>query len=253
MAQIDVQVLEKITNRLKKGDYGIDEVIRLAVKVDGKEIEPVLNDVVVFPSKSATLMEHVLRIDNKDVWHDNSDGVIVSTPTGSTAYSMSAGGPMVLQKSQVFVIVSVNSVDNTRRPLIVPNESRIEISDILSRFHCEVVLDGGRRVGIKKTLECNKHNYPAKLVRLIGEDSATSVIAKKVKLAEDLLDMPPSAKLILKILEYEGAMGQKDLSSKTLLPERTIRLSLGHLLNRGYVKKKTSLRDARQRIYELKI
>jgi len=48
-------------------------------------------------------------------------------------------------------------------------------------------------------------------------------------------------------------MGQKDLSSKTLLPERTIRLSLGHLLNRGYVKKKTSLRDARQRIYELKI
>lgn len=253
LAQIDVQDLETITHRLKKGDYSIDEVIRLAVKVDEKEIEPVLNDVVVFPSRSATLMEHVLRIDNKDVWHDNSDGVIVSTPTGSTAYSMSAGGPMVLQKSQVFVIVSVNSVDNTRRPLIVPNESRIEISDILSRFHCEVVLDGGRRVGIKKTLECNKHNYPAKLVRLIGEDSATSLIAKKVKLAEDLLDMPPSAKLILKILEYEGAMGQKDLSSKTLLPERTIRLSLGHLLNRGYVKKKTSLRDARQRIYELKI
>lgn len=253
LAQIDVQDLETITHRLKKGDYSIDEVIRLAVKVDEKEIEPVLNDVVVFPSRSATLMEHVLRIDNKDVWHDNSDGVIVSTPTGSTAYSMSAGGPMVLQKSQVFVIVSVNSVDNTRRPLIVPNESRIEISDILSRFHCEVVLDGGRRVGIKKKLECNKHNYPAKLVRLIGEDSATSLIAKKVKLAEDLLDMPPSAKLILKILEYEGAMGQKDLSSKTLLPERTIRLSLGHLLNRGYVKKKTSLRDARQRIYELKI
>ena len=82
LAQIDVQDLETITHRLKKGDYSIDEVIRLAVKADGKEIEPVLNDVVVFPSKSATLMEHVLRIDNKDVWHDNSDGVIVSTPTG---------------------------------------------------------------------------------------------------------------------------------------------------------------------------
>ena len=65
--------------------------------------------------------------------------------------------------------------------------------------------------------------------------------------------MPPSAKLILKTLEYEGALSQKDLTSKTLLPERTIRLSISHLVKRGYVKKKTSLRDARQRIYELKI
>jgi len=67
------------------------------------------------------------------------------------------------------------------------------------------------------------------------------------------LRMPPSAKLILKTLEYEGAMTQKDLINKTMLPERTIRLSLSHLLNRGYVKKKISLRDARQKIYELKI
>src|ERR671933_248923 len=52
------------------------------------------------------------QLDVKDVWHDNSDGVIISTPIGSTAYSMSAGGPMVLQKSPVFILVSVNSVDN---------------------------------------------------------------------------------------------------------------------------------------------
>jgi NAD+ kinase len=87
----------------------------------------------------------------------------------------------------------------------------------------------------------------------MGGSSATSLIAKKVKLAEDLLSMPPSAKLILKTLEYDGAMSQKDLSIRTMLPERTVRLSLSHLLNRGYVKKKTSLRDARQRIYELRI
>jgi NAD+ kinase len=241
LAQIDVRDLETIIPRLKKNDYRIDEVVRLGVNVDGKEMEPVLNDVAVFPSKSATLMEHILSIDKNNVWHDNSDGVIVSTPTGSTAYSMSAGGPMILQNSKVFVAVSVNSVDNTRRPLI------------LSRYHCEVVLDGGRRLGIKKILRCSKHQYPAKLVRLIGDSSVTSLIAKKVKIAEELLNMPPSAKLILKILEYEGSMSQKDLATKTLLPERTIRLSLGHLVNRGYVKKKTSLRDARHRTYELKI
>jgi NAD+ kinase len=253
LAQLEVRDLESVTSRLKKSDYEVDEVFRLAVKVDGKEVEPVLNDVAVFPSKSAMLMEHMLRIDGKDVWHDNSDGIIISTPTGSTAYSMSAGGPMVLQKSHVFIIVSVNSVDNTRRPLVVPNETIIEIADIMSRYHCEVVLDGGSRLGIKKILECYKHEFPARLVRLIGDFSATSLIVKKVKLAKDLLSMPPSAKLILKTLEYEGALSQKDLSSRTMLPERTMRLSLSHLLNGGYVKKKTSLRDSRQKIYELRI
>ncbi|MGH9934326.1 MAG: MarR family transcriptional regulator, partial [Nitrososphaerales archaeon] len=74
-----------------------------------------------------------------------------------------------------------------------------------------------------------------------------------VRLAEDLLGMPPSAKLVLKTLEYEGPLSQKDLASRTMLPERTVRLALSHLLGKGYVKKKVSLRDARQRIYELKI
>ena len=253
LAQLEVRDLESAIFRLKNGDYEVDEVFRLAVKVDGKEVEPVLNDVAVFSSKSAMLMEHVLRIGGKDVWHDNSDGLIISTPTGSTAYSMSAGGPMVLQKSQVFVVVSVNSVDNTRRPLVIPNDTKLEVADITSRYHCEVVLDGGHRLRIRKILECYKHEFPARLVRLMGDSSATSLIAKKVKLAEDLLSMPPSAKLILKTLEYDGAMSQKDLSIRTMLPERTVRLSLSHLLNRGYVKKKTSLRDARQRIYELRI
>ena len=253
LAQLEVRDLEFATSRLKRGDFEVDEVFRLAVKVDGRQVDPVLNDVAVFPSKSATLMEHVLKIDGNDVWHDNSDGVIISTPTGSTAYTMSAGGPMVLQKSQVFLIVSVNSLDNTRRPLVVPNDVMVEVMDITSRYHCEVVLDGGRRVRIKKTLGCSKHEFPARLVRLVGNSSAASLMAKKVKLAEDMLKMPPSAKLILKTLEYEGTLSQKDLAARTMLPERTVRLSLSHLLSQGYVKKKTSLRDARQRIYELKI
>lgn len=253
LAQLEVRDLESVTGTLERADYSVDEVFRLSVKVDGKQVDPALNDVAVFSSKSATLMEHVLRIDSNDIWHDNSDGIIVSTPTGSTAYSMSAGGPMVLQKAQVFLVVSVNSLDNTRRPLVVPNDSRLEITDITSRYHCQVVLDGGSRIHIKNRLECNKHEFPARLIRLAGNSSAASIMAKKVKLAEDMLRMPPSAKLILKTLEYEGALSQKDLALRTMLPERTIRLSLSHLISQGYVKKKTSLRDARQRIYELKI
>jgi NAD+ kinase len=203
LGQIDVSELRKSIGRIKKGDYEIDNVCRLSVNVDGKEVEPVLNDISLFPRKSATLMEYILKINGNDLWHDNSDGVIISTPIGSTAYCMSAGGPMVLQRSQVFVIVPVNSMDNTRRPLIVPNTDKLEIEDILCRYLCEVILDGGKRVAVKKNIVCEKHEFPAKFVRLI-KDSPMDIIAKKVKLAEVLLDMPPSDKLFLKTLEFEG-------------------------------------------------
>lgn len=196
-------------------------------------------------------MEHTLRVNGEEVWHDNGDGVIVSTPMGSSAYSMSAGGPILFQDSAVFEIISVNSLDVTRRPIIVSNDSSIEIDDISARLHCEVVLDGLDRYKVEQNVECTQFSPPAKIIRLKKDSTAISALAKKVHLAEELLSMPPSSKLILKTLEYEGVMTQKDLANKTLLPNRTVRLALTHLLKKGYVKKKVSIRDARQKIYEI--
>lgn len=252
LAQVDVKDIAKVMGMISSNRYRVEEVTRLAVRVDGMEMEPVLNDVALFPSKSATLMEYRLRINGDDVWHDKSDGVIISTPIGSTAYSMSAGGPMVLRSARVFLIVPVNSMDVTRRPLIVNDDVEIEVSDIISRYRCEVILDGGRRVTIRRALSCYKYPYPARFVRLEGYTPA-SLLAKKVKLAEDMLGMPPSAKLVLKTLEYEGPMSQRDLMVRTMLPARTLRLALNHLIQKGYVRKRASLRDARQKIYELRV
>ncbi|MEE9563912.1 MAG: MarR family transcriptional regulator [Nitrosopumilaceae archaeon] len=251
LAQIDLKEFPTYLKRLKKQDFSIDEVTRLGVKIDGKNVYPVLNDVAVFPSKSAMLMEHTLRVNGDEVWHDSSDGIIVSTPIGSSAYSMSAGGPVIFQDSPVFGIISVNSLDVTRRPLIVSNISAIEIDDISSRLHCEVVLDGSDRYKVRKIVECTKFTLPAKIIRMKKDTTAISALAKKVHLAEDLLKMPPSSKLLLKTLEYEGALTQKDLAKKTLLPDRTVRMALSHLLDKGYVKRKVSIRDARQKIYEI--
>ncbi len=252
LAQVDVKDLPNAVRMIMKERYKVEEVTRLAVNVDGKELEPVLNDVALFPSKSATLMEYKLKINGEDVWHDRSDGLIISTPIGSTAYSLSAGGPIVLRGARVFVIVPVNSMDITRRPLVVSDDVNIEASEIISRYKCEVILDGGNRVMVRNMLRCYRHRYPARLIRLEGY-SAASLLAKKVKLAEDMLGMPPSAKLVLKILEYEGAMNQKELIARTMLPARTVRLALNHLIKKGYVRRKSSLRDARERIYELRI
>ncbi len=251
LAQIELKEFSSYVNVLKKQNYTIEEVPRLGVKIDGKNVYPVLNDVAVFSSKSAMLMEHTLSVDGEEVWHDNSDGIIVSTPIGSSAYSMSAGGPVLFQDSAVFEIISVNSLDVTRRPIIVSNDSSIEIDDIFARLHCEAVLDGLDRYKVNKTVECSQFSPPAKIIRLKQDSTAISALAKKVHLAEELLSMPPSSKLLLKTLEYEGALTQKDLVNKTLLPDRTVRLALSHLLKKGYLKKKVSIRDARQKIYEI--
>ncbi len=251
MAQTDLKEFPTYLNRLKKGDFTMEHLTRVGIKIDGKNVYPALNDVAIFSSKSATLVEHVLRVNGEELWHDSSDGLIVSTPIGSSAYSMSAGGPAIYQGSKVLCIVSVNSLDITRRPLIVPEDSYIEIDDISSSLRCEVVMDGKDRFKVEKIVECTKFPQSANIIRMKKDSTTVSALAKKVKLADELLNMPPSSKLLLKTLEYEGALTQKELASKTLLPDRTVRLALRHLLDKGYVKRRVSLRDTRQRIYEV--
>jgi NAD+ kinase len=133
----------------------------------------------------------------------------------------------------------------------VPDTSVVEIDDISARLYCEVILDGVDRFKINNTLECTKSVPSARIIKMKKDSTAVSALTKKVRLAEDLLNMPPSSKLLLKTLEYEGILTQKELASKTLLPDRTVRLALRHLLDKGYVKKKISIRDARQKIYEI--
>ena len=251
LAQIDYREFAPYVDVLRGQNYTVGEFPRLGVRIDGKKAYTVLNDAAVFPSRSAMLMEHTLRVNGDDVWHDSSDGVIVSTPVGSSAYSMSAGGPVLFQDAGVFEIISVNSLDVTRRPIIVSDDSTIEIDDISSRLHCEVVLDGLDRRKVGKRIECTQSLPPARIVRLRESPTAIAALARKVHLAEDLLSMPPSSKLLLKTLEYEGALTRKELAGKTLLPGRTVRLALSNLIRKGYVKKKVSARDARQKIYEI--
>ncbi|OLB92197.1 MAG: sugar kinase [Thaumarchaeota archaeon 13_1_40CM_38_12] len=251
LAQTDLKEFVAYLNRLKKGDFTIEHLTRIGVKIDGKNVYPTLNDIAIFSSKSATLVEHVLRVNGEEIWHDSSDGLIVSTPIGSSAYSMSAGGPAIYQNSKVFCIVSVNSLDITRRPLIVPEDSFVEIDDISSSLRCEVVMDGKDRFKVDKIVTCTKFPQTANVIRMKKDSTTVSALAKKVKLADELLNMPPSSKLLLKTLEYEGSLTQKELAAKTLLPDRTVRLALRHLLDKGYVKRRVSLRDTRQRIYEV--
>ena len=249
LTEVDINNFKDSLRQIMRGDYSLEEAFRLNVKIDGNDVPSAVNEAALFASRSATLVEYVLNVDGEVVWRDYSDGIIISTPIGSTAYSMSAGGPIILRNSKIFAVVSVNSLDITRRPLIVSDDSPIKIDDISSVRGCDLVVDGIYRSKVKERLEVFKSPDPIKLIRLPKTSNTMNQIVKKVKVAEDLLHMPPSAKLVLKTLEYEGPLTQKDIVNKTMLPGRTARMGLTILVEKGLVARKPFLRDVRQSVY----
>ncbi len=102
-----------------------------------------LNDVVVNSGTSAQMIEFELTIDGEFVYRLNADGLIMSTPTGSTAYSLSGGGPIMSPHLDAMVLVPMFPHSLTSRPIVVQGDSEIRI-DVVSRnqIHPLVTCDG---------------------------------------------------------------------------------------------------------------
>lgn len=113
------------------GDYRLEEhfLLQLNVLRDGEQIasSKALNDVVVHSGSMARMIEIRLRVDGDYVYSQRSDGLIVASPTGSTAYSLSAGGPIMHPALDAIVIVPMFPHTLTSRPLVVRGDSTIEI------------------------------------------------------------------------------------------------------------------------------
>jgi NAD+ kinase len=86
-----------------------------------------LNDIVLFPGEIAQLIEFELRIDGQFVYSQRSDGLIISTPTGSTAYALSAGGPIIAPSLNVLLLVPKLPHTLSNRPVVIDGDSIIEI------------------------------------------------------------------------------------------------------------------------------
>jgi len=249
VASIPWDSVDDLLQALRGGEYRVREVVRLRALVDGRRVVRAVNEVAIFPQRSAVVMEYTLAIDGEVVWRDTADGVIVATPLGSTAYALSAGGPVVLLNAEVFVVVPVNSVDPRRRPLVVSQSSRIEIRDLASRTPIEVVADGIERLRVEESVEVVKGG----VVRIVDLEGGHASIAKrKMGVLEELQSLPPSAKFVYKMLELEGPMNVKEISAKTLLPERTVRYALSILVERGLVERVPDPRDPRRSIYRVR-
>src|SRR5439155_1567946 len=83
------------TDRVARGDYRLEDRMRLKVTVDGERLFDCTNEAVVHTAQIAKIRHFEIRLDDQMVERIRADGIIVATPTGSTSYSMSAGGPIV--------------------------------------------------------------------------------------------------------------------------------------------------------------
>jgi len=129
-----------------------------------------LNDVVVGKSAIARLMHYELLIDQVFVSTYQADGLIVSTPTGSTAYSLAAGGPILMPSVDAFVVTPVSPHSLTHRALVVRDSAEIEI--IVKTGDGEAYLSVDGQVGMPiqdgDRIHCRKSEHKVKLLRIKG-------------------------------------------------------------------------------------
>lgn len=130
----------------------------------------VLNDAVIAKSAMARIVQLALRVDGFLVGHYRSDGLIVSTPTGSTAYNLSAGGPILSPRLPVAVVTPICPHTLSLRPLVVPDDAEIEVTLETPREEVHLTLDGqeGAGLGYRDTVRLTRSAAQVLLVRTTG-------------------------------------------------------------------------------------
>lgn len=143
------------------------------------------NDVVVHQSAIARLAVFDVRVNGKFVANYTADGLIVATPTGSTAYSLAAGGPILAPDLPGFVITPVASHALTNRPLVVQDTATIEVSTQESSNSVLLTVDGqqGRPLADGDVVVCRLSEFKVKLLKL-AERSFFDVLRTKLKWGE---------------------------------------------------------------------
>lgn len=175
LAQTQEYDLDKTIDKILNNKYKIEDRLML-VSNDGMFA---LNDFVIKGSTTARTSRFYLSIDGKFVSDYLADGLIVSTPTGSTAYGLSAGGPVLSPSLNAISIVPICPHTLTARPLVIPSSEIITISTCDSCTSFVVSADGQNEQTINSRIEIKKSKFDAKLA-LLNDNEFYSVIRNKL-------------------------------------------------------------------------
>ena len=141
LTEVDPENVFECLEKLLNYDFFIEERLQLDVLCDN-EWHTVLNELVIMTSQPAKMLNLRVLVDEEVVDDVRADGLIVSTPSGSTAYAMSAGGPIVDPRVDAAIIIPICPFKLNTRPKIVPAESLITVQFLKEGKQGVAVLDG---------------------------------------------------------------------------------------------------------------
>ena len=152
-----------------RGEYSVEDRALINVETDGEPIDGcscALNDVAILKRDSASMISIRTCINGEYLTTYQADGLIVSTPTGSTAYSLSNGGPIIVPGTGVVLMTAVAPHSLNVRPIVLPDTAKIELT-VTSRSHTFLVAIDGRSGKLPEgtTLRLSRAPYNAKVVK----------------------------------------------------------------------------------------
>lgn len=173
LATIGRDEMEKAIEHMFKGDYSVDERTMLKLVSEPKLFSGLnfaLNDFTIMKKDTSSMITVHVSVDGELLNSYWADGVIVSTPTGSTGYSLSCGGPLVFPESESFVVTPVSPHNLTARPIVVSDKSELtfRIEGRSKKFL--VSLDSRfETVDDRVKLKIEKERFKAQLVQFPGQ------------------------------------------------------------------------------------
>ena len=172
LADVNAQEIEHTIQALYEGDYTVDTRAVIQVETEGQPLQGyscALNDVAILKRDNASMIAIHTTINGDYLTTYQADGLILSTPTGSTAYSLSNGGPIIVPGTHVFSMTAVAPHSLNVRPIVVSEDSEIKLT-IESRTHNFLVALDGRSEKLADTtkLTLRKAPYRVKVVKRAG-------------------------------------------------------------------------------------
>ena len=158
--------LDEGLKRLFSRDHHVEEVQRLVPHLNSRPLEPAANEVVIHTAKLAKMLHLEVEVGEEQAQSFRADGLIVATPTGSTSYAMSAGGPLLHPQVQGVVVVPIAPFKLSARPLVVPSSLAVKVRLLLDK-PAELVIDGHAHydMNIDDTLLVEGAPNPGQMVR----------------------------------------------------------------------------------------
>lgn len=169
LADVSPSEIERCVDALYEDDFSIESRALIKVQTDGEPLEGydcALNDVAILKRDTASMISIRTSVNGQYLTTYQADGLVVSTPTGSTAYSLSNGGPIIVPGTKVFSMTAVAPHSMNIRPIVLSDSSEITLT-VESRSHNFLVAIDGRSEKCKEgtRLTLNRAPYDVKVVK----------------------------------------------------------------------------------------